>query len=873
MEMKYLNENRSKIKKIILAPAIIEYANLTNRFLANFPDHYIQTFDDKGSNKKLVKHGTPNRFTGNQLITLNLNGAGIYFTPNRFTKKRKKNLCEGVNAWFMEIDDIPKEEQWKKIKQSPLIPSAVVETRNSLHCYWFSRDGKIENFDQIIRGLIQFFNSDGSCKDIGRVLRIPGFYHNKEAPYQVTIKSENYQRSYKEVQMMRAFPYQEVKKEAKIKSKGANDFWKAVSQLDNRTVLERLSGTHMVNGEIFSFRKRSTGTYYIDVNGKPANAWLDEEGKIGSGKKGGPTCIQWLEYYGHTKGAIAKWIKENCKDLLPEAVLIENKNYSKKKSKKGEDEDERKSIADQLIEMTMDQDVTLFHDQFNEAYIQIRENGSSLVLKVQSKRFRLWLMKLRWESEQKSTAECHLKDAIGLLSARAQFEGEEYHLENRVASFEEAFWYDLVNKKGEAIKITKDGWRIESPPILFRRQSHQKEQVISQSPGKISTVLKFVKLKKEESKILFQVYLVAALVPDIPHPIPVFYGPQGSSKSTISKILKRLIDPSSIEIMSLPSANELVQQISHHYGAYYDNIQRISDSVSDMLCRAVTGEGGSKRSLYTNDDDFIYSYRRCIGLNGINVVAQKPDLLDRSILFELERIPKSECMTERKFWQMFEEAHGSIVSGMFQTLSKAMKIHPTINLKKLPRMADFAHWGYAIAEALGIGGQKFLEAYEVNMAEQNQEVLEGTPLATAIVEFMKERDQWRGSSSDLLNNLEKIAGDLCLDMSAKNWPKAANILSRRLNEILPNLKQAGILIKRLKDESGVKGRGIEIKKLTVDTVDLAVPADSINSKSDDKDDVDGLVENEMQIEQVIRSAEEVFGMEKEDNSNKPNNKK
>ena len=33
------------------------------------------------------------------------------------------------------------------------------------------------------------------------------------------------------------------------------------------------------------------------------------------------------------------------------------------------------------------------------------------------------------------------------------------------------------------------------------------------------------------------------------------------------------------------------------------------------------------------------------------------------------------------------------------TLVKAMEIFPIVHLEKLPRMADFTRWGYAIAES------------------------------------------------------------------------------------------------------------------------------------------------------------------------------
>ena len=37
-----------------------------------------------------------------------------------------------------------------------------------------------------------------------------------------------------------------------------------------------------------------------------------------------------------------------------------------------------------------------------------------------------------------------------------------------------------------------------------------------------------------------------------------------------------------------------------------------------------------------------------------------------------------------------------------------MKIFDSVELERLPRMADFAKWGYAIGEALGGHGNQFL---------------------------------------------------------------------------------------------------------------------------------------------------------------------
>jgi len=145
------------------------------------------------------------------------------------------------------------------------------------------------------------------------------------------------------------------------------------------------------------------------------------------------------------------------------------------------------------------------------------------------------------------------------------------------------------------------------------------------------------------------VYLVTCFIPDIPHPILIVYEDQGSAKSTLSKLLKRLIDPSVIEVSEFPrNTAELIQKLSHHWFVFFDNISHLSGSTSDILCKAVTEGGFSKRELYSDDEDIIYTFKRCVGLNGINLIATKPDLLDRSIIFEMERIPKDKRRLEKK---------------------------------------------------------------------------------------------------------------------------------------------------------------------------------------------------------------------------------
>ena len=82
--------------------------------------------------------------------------------------------------------------------------------------------------------------------------------------------------------------------------------------------------------------------------------------------------------------------------------------------------------------------------------------------------------------------------------------------------------------------------------------------------------------------------------------------------------------------------------------SYYDNVSVIQDWISDLLCRAVTGSSFSKRALYTNDDDIYYSFKRKLGINGIDLAAINADLSDRAITLKPDRIDKLDRIKEEK---------------------------------------------------------------------------------------------------------------------------------------------------------------------------------------------------------------------------------
>ncbi len=493
-----------------------------------------------------------------------------------------------------------------------------------------------------------------------------------------------------------------------------------------------------------------------------------------------------------------------------EKQLFINHNFDFGKISKPEHESKDKTIEQQEDKRTQAEilidianSAELFHDELKDAHAAVDVNGHREIYPVRSKHFKLWLTGQFYKQTERAPSNEALSQSLNAIEAKGVFDGKERKLNLRVAEYKGAFAYDLADKLWRVVKIIPREWKIvDKPPIIFRRYKNTAAQVEPVRGGDLQKLLDFVNIKDPGEKLLFLVVTASYLIPDIPHPVSVYAGEKGAAKSTIMRMQRRIVDPANRELMILPAdKNELALTLTTNYMPCFDNLDNLQSWQSDMLCQAATGGGTSKRELYSDIDEVILSFLRCPALNGINVVVTRPDLLDRSVIFTLDRINPKQRQEESVLWKKFEEARPAIMGGLFDTLAKAMSIYPEIQLSSLPRMADFCRWGYAIAEALGAGGQMFLNAYFENIGRANDEAISNNPIAAAIVALMNEKAKWEGTPAGLLEALEKVAEIEKINTKAKSWPQAANTLSRRLKHVKSNLLDAGITYTIERDKS------------------------------------------------------------------------
>jgi DNA polymerase-1 len=462
----------------------------------------------------------------------------------------------------------------------------------------------------------------------------------------------------------------------------------------------------------------------------------------------------------------------------------------------------KETLADKLVRGVLRR-AELFHDENGEPWAIVPVGTHRETMALTDKPFRRWLSHAFYKATGKSPNAEALSQAILTLAGEAVYEGTKRQLAWRVAQQGDTILYDLADADWRVVVITPHGWTITQQPGLFRRGGNTAPQVEPQTGGHLAAILDFLPPMSPAHQLLVQVYLVTCLVPTIDHPIPEVAGDHGAAKSTATAVLRCLVDPAQEALLSLPNdQNELALLLAHNYMPAFDNLDGMQSWQMDMLCRACTGGGISKRKLYTDEGEVILKFWRCVVLNGIYPGATKPDILDRVLPLHFTRLTKAQNKRKTVFWATFETARPRILGAMLDTLSQAMRLYPAVRLSGLPRMGDFCVWGYAVAEDLGGQGDAFLAAYMEAIGAQNNAALENHPVATAVIAFLGGREAiaqkadgylfWEGPATELLNKLENEAVTQRIDTKAKSWPKAPHILTRRLNEVKSNLLDIGV---------------------------------------------------------------------------------
>lgn len=338
-----------------------------------------------------------------------------------------------------------------------------------------------------------------------------------------------------------------------------------------------------------------------------------------------------------------------------------------------------------------------------------------------------------------------------------------------------------LNKKNFDFKMNfyeNDGFQEQVKPVF------NNSETLPIMLGKLMNV-------SGDDLFLLSIYIVSLFFENISHPIIIFNGEHGACKSTAMRMICKIIDPDSKELLAFPEKkDDLINTLYNGYFIAFDNVSVIKNDISDILCKAVTGSSLNKRKLYTDNDEVVLNIKRPIGINGISIDISQSDLIDRSIIIDFKRLSNHKRKTDVEIFGLFNNLLPRILGEIFKVIYKVLKIRNVVNIEKLPRMADFAHLGYCIAEAMNEGdGKRFLEIYANNNLKAVEDTLQNSSLVTSIIEFMGYKNEWKGSATELLQELlltfsvGSVPGD---------FPTTTNSLSRSLTKYKHDLGKLGV---------------------------------------------------------------------------------
>jgi hypothetical protein len=454
--------------------------------------------------------------------------------------------------------------------------------------------------------------------------------------------------------------------------------------------------------------------------------------------------------------------------------------------------------------------------------------------KIRSRGFNRWLRLLYYRERGGSPNSEAMSSAVKTVEARAFFDGDRREAYLRVAALDGRVYVDLCNERWQAIEIDADGWRVvDDVPVHFRREAGMLPLPLPSpiDPKKgVERLKEVLRLRDEGDHVMVVAWALAALAGRSPYTVLVFIGEPGSTKTSSAFAVRSLIDPNASPLRSKPrDVHEVYVAAAHSLVVAYNNLSHLPDWLSDAICTVSEGSGESQRELFTNADESLIIARAPFLITSIEHVVRRGDLAQRALFVHLANVPDNERMTEERFKLMFRRLHADVLGALCGAVAHGLRVEKTLKLKMLPRMASFYRWISACETALWPKGT-FAAAFDVNVRDATEDVIEGEKAAFQLRLLMAECGEWGGTATQLLVELihyvrrpvreaeaayakateagkyaekaevEKAAAELrearekARDVLGDGWPKAANALSGKLKRASPALRKAGVVI-------------------------------------------------------------------------------
>jgi len=465
----------------------------------------------------------------------------------------------------------------------------------------------------------------------------------------------------------------------------------------------------------------------------------------------------------------------------------------------------RQSQRDKLIALALNKQkaekLKLFRGPDDTAYAAFEHGGHREAWPLRLRGFKRWLsreyhQKYSTDDFKTGASSQAIAEALDTLEAVA-VEGEEQAVHQRIAwGADGSIWLDLCDDKWRAVHITAEGWSVHATPtVYFTRRRGMLALPEPERGGSWDTLWRLANLQTSKQRTMAVSWLLGTFRPSGPYPVLATEGEQGSGKSVVCRILRGLVDPNEATSRRPPrDERDLFIAAGNGHVIAYENLSGIPPWLSDALCTLSTGGGYATRTLYENAEETIINAQRPILLNGIDAIATRGDLRDRTLLLTLDQISDTNRKPEADLWAQYETATPQLLGLLLDAVSAALKNWSETKLDRSPRMADFARW-IVSAEKGGMlpwEPGEFLSTYRDAQAGMAAQTVESDRLAQAIIAMIAEQSgqTWFGTATALADKLRPYVLDP--DPKRDAWLHNPRALGNRLRRVAPDLRTQNV---------------------------------------------------------------------------------
>ncbi len=463
--------------------------------------------------------------------------------------------------------------------------------------------------------------------------------------------------------------------------------------------------------------------------------------------------------------------------------------------------------------------IALAKDKSDTLYAKIYISGKLAGMEaVGSSRFVPLFKELYMERYNDFLDNQSMQIILEMLAMEGRRVTKKVNLSKRIHRTKNVYLYELEAETNKVVWIEDGEISIEYlDEIYFKHSPTEDSQVepdlSSGARNLMSLLYRHFKFKSDDDMKLFALYLVSCFLglEKIRAPILVFFGAKGASKSTAMRMLSKLVSPQKGDLGGqFNNLDDLQLSIADSYMVTLDNMRTISKKCSDLLCRVCSGGSYRKRKLYTDGDMLNYDLNCIIVISSITMPIKEPDLVDRSIVLELERIDAKKRKSESEIWKRFDKDIPAILGSIFNIIAQVLQDDEPIENTDYIRLVDFHQACIRIGRVIGIKERKVNELLRHHRNNVNETLICDDIAVGCFVEYMRRTKNFVGSVTELLNKLYEIADSK--EISYNDMPKSANHLSRRLNRVKSNLEESYDIYYEISNTGAYRQIYAEIKK-------------------------------------------------------------